>query len=469
MTSARTRAQAVTAAGLLTALLGAFLVFAGPAGASPSPNDYDFTVTRTVNENGTPGDTSDDTTTFTYTLVGLKDNDGISHAVFAKFCTTPVDYATSDFEKTDPSTGSTGLKIDDIGVGDSISFDFEGDVPSTSDGATITIKQGNGFRVASFEGPDCSSTPPPEECPEGTDWVDANQNQVVDEGECHTPPPEECPEGTDWVDANQNQVVDEGECHTPPPEECPEGTDWVDANQNQVVDEGECHTPPPEECPEGTDWVDANQNQVVDEGECQTPTPPPSGCVDDPQTTVDECATPSPSPEPASLTIVKAVNGDAPTTWSFDFDGGDTLGEFDLSNSSDSIDFDGLDAGTYTVAEVDAGDADLSDIDCGDAVVTEDIAGDGSTGSVAVTLAEGDAVTCTFTNTYPSVLPSEVEVEPAVTPLAPSAPEVLGETTTRTLPRTGDESGALATVGAALLALGTVLTVGSRRRLRHMA
>ena len=59
------------------------------------------------------------------------------------------------------------------------------------------------------------------------------------------------------------------------------------------------------------------------------------------------------------------------------------------------------------------------------------------------------------------MLPAEEEAHHA-------APAVLDSTVTRTLPRTGDESGKMATVGLGLLMFGIVLTMGSRRRLRTL-
>ncbi len=145
------------------------------------------------------------------------------------------------------------------------------------------------------------------ECPEDTTWVDANQNEAIDEGECEVP----CPIGDDEVDDLQAAIVVPDDCDPP---ECPEDTTWVDANQNEAIDEGECEVPcpigdddeadlqaaivipdecDPPECPEGTTWVDANQNEAIDEGECRArcvencspppppPPPPPPSCVPD--------------------------------------------------------------------------------------------------------------------------------------------------------------------------------------------
>src|SRR5690606_13896351 len=83
-----------------------------------------------------------------------------------------------------------------------------------------------------------------------------------------------CPEGTVWVDANEDGILDEGECETPEDPTCPEGTEWVDANEDGILDEGECETPEDPTCPEGTEWVDANEDGILDEGECETPEGP---------------------------------------------------------------------------------------------------------------------------------------------------------------------------------------------------
>ncbi|WP_344116961.1 hypothetical protein [Nocardioides marmoribigeumensis] len=119
------------------------------------------------------------------------------------------------------------------------------------------------FWVDSCDTPPSTTTPPPYTCPEGTDWVDTNENGVVEEGECveiapssstasSPPPPYTCPDGTEWIDTNENGVVEEGECveiapssstaSSPPPSvfTCPDGFEWADLNDNGIVEEGEC-------------------------------------------------------------------------------------------------------------------------------------------------------------------------------------------------------------------------------------
>ena len=199
------------------------------------------------------------------------------------------------------------------------------------------------------------------------------------------------------------------------------------------------------------------------------------GCTDNPNTPEDECnpAPPEPEPELGSLTITKVVAGeDAPESWSFRFDGGN-LSTFDLSDARDSIPFTDLPEGDYTITELSAGAADLTSIVCTDGSAGT-IADDSDGGSVTVALDEGEAVECTFINTFPEVLPAEEEPEPEPEPEpdpepspAPQPGQVKGEQVAR-LPRTGNESGRLAVFGLTLLVLGATLVGGSRLRLRHL-
>lgn len=172
----------------------------------------------------------------------------------------------------------------------------------------------------------------------------------------------------------------------------------------------------------------------------------------------------APPPETGSLTVIKEATGlDAPDTWTFGFDGG-TLGTFSLADDDDRTVFDGLAAGLYVITEPDAGDADLVDIHCGDAVATVDIAEDFADGPVSVDLAEGADVVCTFTNDYAEVLDDVVVKSTTTTTTSPAkTTDVLGETVTRTLPRTGGGSGWLAALGLALFAAGAVMVRSSRR------
>ena len=195
----------------------------------------------------------------------------------------------------------------------------------------------------------------------------------------------------------------------------------------------------------------------------------PAGC----QVNCGPIPDPDPDPEPelGSLTITKVVAGeDAPESWSFSFDGGN-LSTFDLSDERDSIPFTDLPEGDYTITELSAGAADLTSIVCTDGSAGT-IADDSDGGSVTVALAEGEAVECTFTNSFPEVLPAEEEPEPEPQPEpepspAPQADQVRGEQVAR-LPRTGNESGRLAVFGLTLLLLGATLVGGSRLRLRHL-
>ena len=193
------------------------------------------------------------------------------------------------------------------------------------------------------------------------------------------------------------------------------------------------------------------------------------GCVDDPATEEDECNPVEPTPDPASLTVVKAVAGDdAPDDWTFPFTV-TNLGDVDLTDEDPDFQEIELDAGNYTITESDAGDADLTGITCSDGadVLDTTIADDGSTGSVSVALDEGDAVTCTFTNTFPDVEGSVVVNPPTPAPAA-DEPAGLGEPVVRTLPRTGSTNGPLAVLGVALLLVGATLVGGSRLRLRYV-
>jgi LPXTG-motif cell wall-anchored protein len=78
-----------------------------------------------------------------------------------------------------------------------------------------------------------------------------------------------CPAGQVWDDANNDAIIDEGECVTPI--ECPETAEWVDANGNGIEEEGECVEPNVFACPVGTEGADDNGNGVVDDGECDEP------------------------------------------------------------------------------------------------------------------------------------------------------------------------------------------------------
>ena len=175
------------------------------------------------------------------------------------------------------------------------------------------------------------------------------------------------------------------------------------------------------------------------------------------------------TPEPASLTVVKEVTGDAPDAWSFEFsvEGPGTDEDFTLDQSESSTSFGDLDAGAYVITESPAEAASFAGADCVDAeggpveVVLSAVL-DGDT-TVSLDLAEGDDVTCTITNDFPEVEDEEVvkvvDETPTTTP-----PAVLDSTIT-TLPRTGTGTGPLTVVGLGAVLAGVAMAVASRRRI----
>jgi LPXTG-motif cell wall-anchored protein len=148
--------------------------------------------------------------------------------------------------------------------------------------------------------------------------------------------------------------------------------------------------------------------------------------------------------ERASIVIDKAVQGPAPTAWSFAFTGTGGIAGFDLTNEDPSESLT-VDAGTYTITETASAGSELVAVTCGDAVVNVDL----GTRSVTFDLDEGETVSCTFRNRYP-------------TPPAPTPPAVAGDVVTRQLPRTGSETTDLAGFGAGFLLLGAGLIIISR-------
>jgi len=95
------------------------------------------------------------------------------------------------------------------------------------------------FVSGGCQGPD---EPPDPTCPEaGQVWDDVDDSGTIDEGECSVP--FECPEGTEFVDGNDNSIEEEGECVEPSVFVCPTGTEGSDTNGNDVVDDGECNAP----------------------------------------------------------------------------------------------------------------------------------------------------------------------------------------------------------------------------------
>jgi LPXTG-motif cell wall-anchored protein len=205
-----------------------------------------------------------------------------------------------------------------------------------------------------------------------------------------------------------------------------------------------------------------------DDAESTVSTPGEIIIIETPTTTI-------PEPEPASLTLNKLVEaadgGEGPATWQVQFDvlGAESDESRVLDQDGSTASFAGLDAGSYTITELRGVEdtSSLTDVDCvqrngGDAAVTEDLGSDRAT----LVLDEGDDVVCTFTNTYPAVLPSDNEPEPEPTVEEPTE-EVKGDVVTRpqTLPRTGNESKGLAGAGALLVALGAAMVLGSKRQL----
>ena len=254
---------------------------------------------------------------------------------------------------------------------------------------------------------------------------------------------------------------------TPP---CEENVDECPPIPCEQTEEG-CPPVPCEQTEEGCPPVPCEQTEEgcppVPCERTEQGCPPPPQC--DPQTDPNGCQPPPPpppevQPEPATLTVVKKVIGEAATdAWSFPFTVTD-LGGFDLTDSGSSFS-DDVPAGKYTITETSAGDAGLISVDCGDEAVTPTISGaDG--GSVLVDLAEGEDVTCTFTNDFGAVEGVGVVLSP--TPSPTPTPVVESKPVTRTLPRTGSESEGMALFGAGLFVLGSGLVLSSRRRLRRL-
>ena len=103
---------------------------------------------------------------------------------------------------------------------------------------------------------------------------------------------------------------------------------------------------------------------------------------------------PAPAPAPAQLVLTKVVSGPAPASdFVFEVDGQ----SYELGDGESTAPIS-LDAGDYTVSEVVDRGAESTSAQC-----TNGAEGDGS---VDLTLAQGQTVTCTFTNTFQEVLPS---------------------------------------------------------------
>ena len=240
---------------------------------------------------------------------------------------------------------------------------------------------------------------------------------------------------------------------------------WNDANQNQVIDDGECTTPTVPTCPdEGDVWNDANQNQVIDDGECTTPTVP------NPNPT----PTPTPTPEPATggFSVDKVIgSGTVPEgNPAYDF-------TVDCTKDGQLLDINGDEDGTQAVLTLHADDA-LATIDgIADGATctineteahngTPSITVDGAASNLGNFDIVGDATRAiVVTNDFPEVEARSRRTRPPRR--LPTRP--CSTARSRTLPRTGDESGKMATVGLGLLMFGIVLTMGSRRRLRTLS
>ena len=183
-------------------LLGAVLVAAPmalPAGATFDLNDY-AVVYNGSTQNGDAG-----TTTFNYELTG-PEGESVSHLIGGSFCTTPSsfdpEYNEDKTQSADPTTGAFGYKWgDNIAVGTTFAITFDGLYADTGS-SEWTIKKGSEGPWPTFDlaGPDCGTPPVEPTCPdEGDVWNDANQNQVIDDGECTTPTVPTCPdEGDVW-------------------------------------------------------------------------------------------------------------------------------------------------------------------------------------------------------------------------------------------------------------------------------
>ena len=153
MVTARLRAKTAMAAGLLTMFFGAFLVTAPGVAAGDSDIDQ-----YGVQYNGSTYNDGADTTTFSYTWTGPAGQD-ISHVVVAEFCITPNGYDDEEFEEYDPSTDKTGLKLDGVLTGDTITFVFDGEHGEDPTGATFTLKKQEQKDVITT-GPDCVEPDP---------------------------------------------------------------------------------------------------------------------------------------------------------------------------------------------------------------------------------------------------------------------------------------------------------------------
>lgn len=151
--------------------------------------------------------------------------------------------------------------------------------------------------------------------------------------------------------------------------------------------------------------------------------------------------------ERASIVIDKAVQGPAPSEWSFGFAGTGGITDFELTNAAPSNAIT-VNEGTYTISEDASTTSELVAVNCGDAVVEVDL----DARSVTFEIDGGETVSCTFRNRYPT---------PPTTVQQPT--EVAGDVVTRRqLPRTGSDSTDLAGFGAALLLFGAGLVIISR-------
>ncbi len=104
-------------------------------------------------------------------------------------------------------------------------------------------------------------------------------------------------------------------------------------------------------------------------------------------------------PKSGIITIINQVVGGV-IDWSFTIDGY-TLGDFTLTDEDDSETFSGLASGEYIFGEYIPTNWDVTDVTCNDSDSSIKV----DNGPLILNLAEGENVTCIFTNTY---FPSQV-------------------------------------------------------------
>jgi LPXTG-motif cell wall-anchored protein len=204
--------------------------------------------------------------------------------------------------------------------------------------------------------------------------------------------------------------------------------------------------------------------------------------------------------ETASVRIIKDAQPNGPHNFHFTTDlrtsNEEGLDNFTLDDDPTSArpnfeQFEGVAPGTYWVVEHRDDGWTLSAIDCSGGQVTKDL----PAGKVTITVAAGDAITCTYVNVRnahgeTTTPPATIPEQPAATttqtqPIqegAQSDPTVSGEVLAAapaaaapgaapapvalpaTLPRTGSSIELLAGFGTAMVAAGAALLTRSRRR-----